>query len=228
MPLIVGHRGAAAHVLENTAASFAAAVQLGAGMIELDLHESLDGEFIVIHDTHLGRISSRRDVVRRTHSSVLLSIELAGGHRLLTLSQTFAAVPQAVGMMVEIKAARSYQKLARLLEREAKRREVLTTSFDLSLLRKLQQCGPTLRLGVVSTTIAKLAKARSAGLRFEDVCLDFQCLTASRVLSLHRDFGRVFAWTVDRPNIIRKMIDYQVDGIVSNQPDEVARILSER
>ena len=52
MPIIVGHRGAAAHVLENTAASFAAAVRFGANMIEFDVHESLDGEFIVIHDTH--------------------------------------------------------------------------------------------------------------------------------------------------------------------------------
>jgi glycerophosphoryl diester phosphodiesterase len=93
MPIIVGHRGAAAYVLENTAASFALAVRFGAGMIELDVHESLDGAFIVVHDTHLGRVSSRRDVVCRTHSDVLSSIELNGGHRLLTLTETFTTIP---------------------------------------------------------------------------------------------------------------------------------------
>jgi glycerophosphoryl diester phosphodiesterase len=227
MPIIVGHRGAAAHVLENTAASFAAAVKLGAQIIELDVHESLNGEFIVIHDTHLGRISSRRDVVCRTHSDVLTAIELSGGHRLLTLPQALAAIPETVGVMVEIKAIRSYQMLADLIS-QARHREMLATSFDLSLLRKLQDCGPALRLGVVSKTTAKLPKARKLGLRFDDVCLDFQCLTASRVAHLKREFGRVFAWTVDRPSDIQKMIDFDVEGIISNSPDEVARILAGR
>ena len=226
MPIIVGHRGAAAHVLENTADSFAAGLRLGAGMIELDVHESLDGEFIVIHDTHVGRISSRRDVVCQTHSQVLTAIELNGGHRLLTLPQAFAAIPVTVGVMVEIKAIRSFHKLVDLIQGQAKHREVLATSFDLSLLRKLQECGPSLRLGVVSKTTAKLAKARKMGLHFEDVCLDFQCLTASRVLNLKREFRRVFAWTVDRPRNIQEMIDYDVDGIISNRPDEVARQLA--
>jgi glycerophosphoryl diester phosphodiesterase len=225
MPIIVGHRGAAAHVLENTAASFALAVQLGAHMIEFDVHESLDGEFIVIHDTHLGRISSRRDVICQTHSRILLSVELNDGHRVLTLPRAVATLPERTGIMVEIKAIRSIQKLADLLQRHAKHREVLATSFDLSLLKKLQDCGPSLRLGVVSKTIAKLPKAREMGLHFDDVCLDFQCLSASRVHNLKYEFGHVFAWTVDRPRDIQKMIDYGVNGIISNRPDQVARLL---
>jgi glycerophosphoryl diester phosphodiesterase len=225
MPIIVGHRGAAAHILENTAASFALAVRLGAHMIELDVHESLDGEFIVIHDTHLGRISQRRDVVCQTHSRILLGIELIDGYRLLTLPRAVATIPERVGVMVEIKAIRSFQKLADLIQRQAKHREVLVTSFDLSLLQKLQDCCPSLRLGIVSKTIAKLPKGRKMGLHFEDVCLDFQCLTASRVDNLKHQFGHVFAWTVDRPRDIQKMIDYEVHGIISNRPDEVARLL---
>jgi glycerophosphoryl diester phosphodiesterase len=226
MPIIVGHRGAAAHELENTAASFETAVRFGAGMIEFDMHESLDGEFIVIHDTHLGRISNRRNIVCQTHSQVLTTIELSGGHHLLTLAQSLAVIPETVGVMIEIKAARSFHKLVTFIQRHAKHRELLATSFDISLLQKLQDCGPSIRLGVVSKTIAKLPKAKKAGLRFRDVCLDFQCLSASRVAGLKREFGRVFAWTVDRPRDIQKMIDYKVDGIISNRPDEVARVLA--
>ena len=227
-PLIVGHRGAAAHILENTAASFEAAVRFGVNMIELDVHESLNGEFIVIHDSHVGRISTHRYVVRRTHSDVLTSIELQGGHRLLTLRQAFDAIPEDVGVMVEVKSTRSVERLADLIQRQAERREVLGTSFDLSLLQKLQEAGPSLSLGVVSKTADKLPKAKRMGLQFKDVCLDFQSLTGSQVSNLKRDFGRVFAWTVDRSRDIQKMIDFEVDGIISNRPDEVAQILSER
>ena len=225
MPIIVGHRGAAAHALENTAASFAAAVRFGADMIEFDVHESLDGEFIVIHDTHLGRISTRRHIVSQTPSHLLTSVELNGRNQLLTLAQALAVIPETVGIMIEIKAIRSFNKLATLVQRHAENRELLATSFDLTLLQKLQDCDPSLRLGVVSKTIGKLPKAKKAGLRFKDVCLDFQSLTASRVSGLKREFGRVFAWTVDRPRDIKNMIDYEVDGIISNRPDEVSRLL---
>jgi glycerophosphoryl diester phosphodiesterase len=159
---------------------------------------------------------------------VLTAIELNGGHRLLTLPQAFAAIPETVGLMVEIKAIRSFPNLADLIQRQAKHREVLATSFDLTLLQKLQHYGPSLRLGIVSKTTANLPKARKLGLRFEDVCLDFLCLTASRVANLKREFGRVFAWTVDRPRDIQRMIELEVDGIISNRPDEVARILANR
>lgn len=226
MPIVVGHRGAAAHALENTAASFAAAVRLGASMIEFDVRESLDGKFMVIHDNYLGRISTSRHVVCQTLSHVLTAIELKGGHRLLTLKQAFDAIPKTVGVMPEIKALRSVHRLAAFLQSASSDREVLTTSFDVTLLRKLQDHGPSLRLGVVSKTVAKLSKAKKIGLHFEDVCLDFQCLTGRQAAELKRKFGRVFVWTVDRPAEIQKMIDCGVDGVISNRPDEVVRILA--
>ncbi|MFN8007102.1 MAG: glycerophosphodiester phosphodiesterase [Terriglobia bacterium] len=56
-PLVVGHRGAPAYALENTLASFQQAVAMGADMLELDVRESRDGKFLVIHDRDLRRIS---------------------------------------------------------------------------------------------------------------------------------------------------------------------------
>ena len=146
MPIVIGHRGAAAHVLENTAASFAAAVRFGARMIEFDVHESLDGEFIVIHDTHLGRISTRRDVVCQTHSHLLTTVELNGGHRLLTLAQAFAVIPETVGIMVEIKAIRSFHKLANLVQRHARKSRVagdIVRSHPLAEIAGLRPIAPS-------------------------------------------------------------------------------------
>ena len=50
-PLVVGHRGAMGSVLENSVASFRAAVDAGAEVIELDVRRTADGALIVIHDT---------------------------------------------------------------------------------------------------------------------------------------------------------------------------------
>jgi glycerophosphoryl diester phosphodiesterase len=223
--LVIGHRGAAAHVLENTAASFEQAVSLGVDMIELDVRESLDGDFIVIHDTHVGRISNRRDIIRRTPTRILRGIELHGNHRLLTLAEAFRAIPLDIGVMVEIKAIRSLERMAELLGIEANRRRVLATSFDLTLLSNVQRLNPDLAIGVVSKTTANLLKARIMGLKFENICLDFRCVTRSRLPQLKEKFGRVFVWTVDRATDITRMLLCGVDGIISNRPDEVCRVM---
>jgi glycerophosphoryl diester phosphodiesterase len=43
-PLIIAHRGAAIHALENTIAAFSAAIALQADMIELDVRKLSTGQ----------------------------------------------------------------------------------------------------------------------------------------------------------------------------------------
>jgi len=52
-PLVIGHRGAAGLLPENTLAAFAKACELGADAIELDVLVSADGELVVHHDFKL-------------------------------------------------------------------------------------------------------------------------------------------------------------------------------
>src|SRR3990172_6739499 len=49
MPWIIAHRGASDDEPENTLRAFRRAIELGADMIELDVHLSRDGHVVVIH-----------------------------------------------------------------------------------------------------------------------------------------------------------------------------------
>ena len=60
-PLVVAHRGASGAAPENTMAAFERAVEMGADMIELDVHATKDGHIVVIHDAVLNR-TTRGDV----------------------------------------------------------------------------------------------------------------------------------------------------------------------
>ena len=48
--ILFGHRGAAGEAPENTLTGFAHAVRVGVRAFELDVHLTLDGELVVIHD----------------------------------------------------------------------------------------------------------------------------------------------------------------------------------
>ena len=49
-PLVIAHRGDSAHRPENTLASFASALEVGAALVELDVQLTRDGHVVVIHD----------------------------------------------------------------------------------------------------------------------------------------------------------------------------------
>ncbi|HET8644390.1 MAG TPA: glycerophosphodiester phosphodiesterase family protein, partial [Vicinamibacteria bacterium] len=54
-PLIIAHRGDSAHRPENTLASFASALEVGADLVELDVQLTRDGHPVVIHDPTVDR-----------------------------------------------------------------------------------------------------------------------------------------------------------------------------
>ncbi len=60
---VIAHRGASAHEPENTIRAFLRAAELGADMVELDVHLSADGEPVVIHDPRLERSTNGRGLV---------------------------------------------------------------------------------------------------------------------------------------------------------------------
>eukprot|EP00455_Lapot_gusevi_P023417 TRINITY_DN2434_c0_g1_i4.p1 TRINITY_DN2434_c0_g1~~TRINITY_DN2434_c0_g1_i4.p1 ORF type:complete len:341 (-),score=92.44 TRINITY_DN2434_c0_g1_i4:90-1112(-) len=57
------HRGGAAEKPENTMAAFDHAVRLGTQLLEVDVHLTKDGEVMVMHDAHLGRLCGERTLI---------------------------------------------------------------------------------------------------------------------------------------------------------------------
>ncbi len=53
--LVIAHRGASGYAPENTLASIRKGLDMGADMVEIDIHLSKDGEVVVIHDATLER-----------------------------------------------------------------------------------------------------------------------------------------------------------------------------
>jgi len=54
---LIAHRGGAGEGYENTILAFKRAVETGAGMLELDVHLTKDGEVVVAHDQQLQRLT---------------------------------------------------------------------------------------------------------------------------------------------------------------------------
>ena len=61
---VAAHRGNVAEYPENTMAAYRSAYEIGADMIELDLHMTKDGEIVLIHDGDLARTADVAGEIR--------------------------------------------------------------------------------------------------------------------------------------------------------------------
>lgn len=79
MTLIYGHRGAKGEAPENTLTSFQQCLKHGVRRCELDLHLSMDGELMVIHDPTLKRTADRRGKVVEYSAADLVKMDARKG-----------------------------------------------------------------------------------------------------------------------------------------------------
>src|SRR5437764_9218142 len=76
LPLIIGHRGAAAVAPENTIVSFKRALSDGADGVEFDVRLASDRVPVCIHDPDLRRIGLREGLIANLSSSELARIDV--------------------------------------------------------------------------------------------------------------------------------------------------------
>lgn len=250
----VGHRGAAAVAPENTLPGFLHAVDVGAHGVELDLQCSRDGELMVIHDDTVDRTTDGSGAVEEMAREELR--ELDAGHaytpdrgrsfpyrgrgvRIPTLEEVADATGD-LPMILEVKSARAGRALAEWLSGEGGRHRsrIVVGGFEPAQVGPAARAArwrcayqeellPFVLLGKVGlhglvdppTADAAMVPEKRWGIRI---------VSAGFCRRMHEAGVGVFVWTVNRPERMRRLLDRGVDGLVSDAPGRVRRVLAER
>lgn len=244
-PALLGHRGASAERPENTLASFARALDLGADGIETDAHLSRDGAVILAHDDNAARTTGVRarwsdvdlDELRRWDAGATFTDREGAawrgrGERVPTLVEALGAFP-GVFFNVDIKSRRPAAAAAVISAvRDARAEDrVLLTSFDEGLLarvRALGYAGPTglgasaaLAAVFAPTPLARRAAPAGRALQIPDRWRAID-LGAPWVAARCRALGiRLDYWVINDPARARALLASGADGIVT---DDVAAL----
>ncbi|HEU5061407.1 MAG TPA: glycerophosphodiester phosphodiesterase family protein, partial [Kofleriaceae bacterium] len=151
--LVLGHRGASAHAVENTMAAFERARADGADGVELDVRLGRDGTLVVFHDDDLRRLAGRAERIADLDAGQLARVELAGGARIPRLEEVLEATsPLLVNVEIKPPGWRSAREVvravARCVERAAAMDRVLVSSFDAAVVALVRRTTP-LRTGLL-------------------------------------------------------------------------------
>lgn len=161
MSLIYGHRGASGHAPENTLEAFRLSMEMGADGFELDVHMSLDGELVVIHDESVDRTTNGTGLVRDLTLAQLKELDAScgmdayRGARIPTLGEVFDLIRDTHHIVnVEVKTDEWFypqleEKCLALAKEKGVEDRIIYSSFNHYTLMKLRQLKPDAKLGML-------------------------------------------------------------------------------
>jgi glycerophosphoryl diester phosphodiesterase len=229
-PLVFAHRGGSKIGPENTIAAFDRGLAAGADGLELDVRLSRDGIVVVHHDAMLDRTTRAQGPLKNRTAAELAEFDVP------PLRSVLARYP-TTGIIVELKERGP--QLAEAVVDEVRRAgasdRVCLGSFSISALRAARAAAPAIATSGARFEV-RLALYRSwCGLSPGRVSYQtFQVPEASgmtRVVTprfvrlAHKAGIAVQVWTVDEPEDIRRLLDWGVDGIISDRPDVAAEVV---
>ena len=218
--LKIGHRGAKGYVAENTLASFQKAIELGVDGIELDVHLSLDGKVMVIHDDTVDRTTSAKGLIKDFTAKELKQFGIP------TLESVFELVKQKTFINAELKSFETADKVAELIERYIsdkrwKYDDFIVSSFDWNALQQVHFLNDKIRIGVLTNTDLDLALAFAKFIKAYSVHPYYHLLTAENVAQMQSKNYKVYPWTINEPEDIIFVKSLNVDGIITDFPDRI-------
>jgi glycerophosphoryl diester phosphodiesterase len=224
--LKIGHRGAKGYEPENTLISFEKAIEMGADGIELDVHLSLDGHLIVIHDETIDRTTNSKGVVNQLTLQELKSYTINEKYTIPTLEEVLDLVNQRCFVNIELKNHDTAEKVVQLIENYISDKNwnygrFLVSSFDWNALQQVRFLNENIRIGVLTETDLDLAISFARFLKAEALHPDFQLLTSEYTTKIQEKGILVFPWTVNEMADIQKMKSFKVDGIITDFLDRV-------
>ena len=245
---VIGHRGAAAEVPENTLPSFLRAIEQGVDAIELDVQVTADDVPVVMHDPTADRTTSGAGAIQAMSWRKVRELD-AGfrftpdrgatfpyrdrGIRVPSVEEVLSAIPEDMPLIIEVKAIHAQWPLRRILERFNAARRAIVASFERSALGAFTD--PPFIRGASRRDVLELMARTAAGLNPGRVHYRAICapnlyygvpIPVGAILRGAKQLGApVHFWTVDDAPEARRLWQRGASGIISNAP---GRILEER
>gem|GEM_PF-269619 len=222
--LVIAHRGDIGGGVENTIPALEAAAQAGADYVEMDVLETRDGRFVVMHDSNLKRLSGRGVNVADLTLDELTAITVSDGRgheaRIPSLDE-YARRAKELGMplLVELKThgGESADYVARLvaeLEAIGPITDNIFHSLDKGFIEQLKQQRPEVYAGyILPFAVGGLPPTTVDFYVVEEGSANASTLAAARAAG-----KSVFVWTVNDEGSMRQRMRDGVEGIITDHP----------
>ncbi len=229
--VVIAHRGAwkKDNLPENSIASLKRAIELKCTGSEFDVRITADDSLIVNHDAHFEKLP-----IEETSFADLEIHKLSNGEKLPTLREYLLAGLEnntTTRLICEIKPSETSQergqeiteKVYRLVEKVGAGKMVVYISFDYEMLKKLISLDPSVRTQYLRGDVAP-DQLKADGMTGLDYHYSVFKKQPEWIDEAKRNHLVLNAWTVDKEDDMKWLLDKGFDQITTNEPELLLKI----
>lgn len=237
--IAMAHRGGALLTanlgIENTVRAFSNAVALGFRYIETDVHVTADGHLVAFHDSDLERVTGYGGSLSDLELADVLELRVGDREPIPTLDELFETFPD-ICFNIDIKQSGAMQPLIDSIRRHGAERRVCVASFSRTSIRRFRAGIPEVPTAVSTVGVAALAMGTmppngqvfQMPMSYPIGPVNLDLVTPKNIERIHSTGRSVHVWTVDEPTTMHRLLDWGVDGIMTDRPDLLKGVLRAR
>ena len=235
-PLLISHRGDRINSIENTIDACDKALLSGANALEIDIRQTGSGEIVVFHDFSLKRMFNMNGYVGRTPLQILKQYPYITGQQksenlfIETLDDFFEHFKDKIPINLDAKTVHFFDfKFADKIISTIKRHELIdsvwVSCFNPFLLQIIKLKEKRIRTGYLFQGFIR------AHTFYDRFCWSdawhphYKVLNEWLAEKAHKLGKQLYTWTVNDQDSLEMVLQYSVDGIISDDIKGMKRLL---
>ena len=247
MPVkVISHRGANKHAPQNTLPAFQKSIEIVVDGFETDIHVTKDGVPVVCHNYTSDETSDGKGLIAEKTLEELRQYDFGSyfsadfkGTKIPTLEEFLTLCERAniEILNIELKSPKQgetgiVQKTIDAVKSHGLYDKLIISSFDAKLLVEAKQIDSACKTGLlyslqtfssVKVFFAPISYAKA--IKADALHTHFIHVTPFYVYRAHRNGIKVNVWTVDKAFLAKYLIMCGVDGIITNIPELIKKLL---
>lgn len=253
-PRIFAHRGASGTAPENTIAAFEKAIDVGADILEMDVHSTSDGHIVVMHDPEVKRTTNGDGFISEHTLEDLKQLD-AGywfteddgktypfrgkGITVPTLREVAERFPD-IPSNIEIKESETpNEKTAyKLLEELSHIELTLLAAEKEMMMGRVRAVAGAMPTNFCDTEAVEFVQRVNQNdwteyfppgdaLQIPEKFMELPVLTPELIEAAHRLNIEVHIWTVNDEADMQRQLEMGVDGIMTDHPEKLVKVVRE-
>ena len=249
MPMVIAHQGGDGLRPGNTMLAFVHSDQLGVDALEMDVHGTLDGVLVLMHDDSVDRTTDGTGLLREMSFASVQSLDAAyhwpiGGEavyrgkgvKVPSLAKVFERFPRQ-RFNIEIKQAEPSitEPLCTLIRHYDLMQQTLVASFHGSTLNEFRRACPEVATSGTQNEItafllfnlvglSQLHHPRAHALQVPIERYGVELTSGDRIAAARSRDLHVDAWTLNDETSIGLALERGVTGIITDNPDVALKV----
>ena len=220
--LEIAHRGHS--YKDNSLNAFFYAIKEKFDMIELDIQITKDNQIVVFHDTYISKTgkSSRTNLSSTDHDFIIdLTLEEIKeiDSKIISLNEFFENIdPKDNLIYLDIKGSKKIVPFLLSLLEKYDTTNIYIGAFNILMIEALSKIRPDLNYGIISETMftSDIIDLITSKYNIKFFCFHWSVLQHDEINYLKNKDILVFSYTNKFDIILKRMMEFNIDGIVSN------------